>query len=92
MKTNGMMKVYTIWDAKAETHTQPFFADGEPVAVRMFERAAMETSHTMHTHPGDFTLFEIAEWDDIDGLMHPHEVKRSIINAIHLPFWKAERG
>lgn len=86
------MKIYTIYDSKIEGYTTPFFAPSELAAIRMFERAAMNPDHTMHTHPADFTLFEIGEWEEHSGEITPASVNRSVINALHLPFWASKEN
>jgi len=86
------MKIYTIYDSKADAHTQPFFAQDAAVATRMFERAAMNKDHTMHTHPFDFTLFELGDWNEKTAVIKPLRAAKSIINAAALPMWQAGEG
>lgn len=82
--------IFSIWDAKLQAYMQPFFAVNEAVAVRAFEVAAMNPQHTMHSHPGDFTLFQVGEFDEKSGEISDVMPSRAIVQAIHLPFWQRE--
>lgn len=82
-------KAYAIHDSKIGAFTAPFFVRNEGLAIRSFERAAMNPEQTMHTHPADFTLFEIGWYDEQTGSL-VGEQPRSIINGIHLPMWAAK--
>lgn len=80
-------RIYAIYDSKAMAYLQPFFASGDEVAVRSFERAALNPEHTMHTHPGDFTLFRIGDWSEYDGHIEIQVPVYSVINGLHLTMW-----
>ena len=74
--------VYSVFDSKADAYLQPFFAPTRGVAVRMFETAAQDVAHDFHRHAGDFTLFEIGEFDEVKGTLVPYEVKYNCGAAI----------
>lgn len=61
------MKIFSIYDSKAEAYLQPFFADTEGVAERMAQQAANDESHMFHQHAGDYTMFQVGEWDQEKG-------------------------
>lgn len=60
-------KVYSVYDSKAEVFKAPFVTVTRAVAIRMFRSAAMDPEHDFYKFGGDFTLFEIGEWDDRTG-------------------------
>ncbi len=76
------MKIFTIHDSKAEAYIQPFFAINEGVALRLFQTAAMDEHHDFHRHAADYTLFEIAEFDEITGTIEPLQAIKNLGNAI----------
>lgn len=59
-----MMKMFTVYDQKAEAYLQPFFANSKGVAIRMFAEAVNSQDHQFAKYPADFTLFEIGSFDD----------------------------
>lgn len=58
------MKMFAIYDSKAEAYLAPIFCPTTAVALRMFRQAAEEEGHTFHKHAGDYTLFELGEWNE----------------------------
>ena len=67
-----MQGIFTIYDSKAETCLPPFFSPNSATAIRDFEVAANDTSTVFYKHAADYTLFEIASWDDQTGHIEPH--------------------
>lgn len=62
-----IMKVYSVFDSKATAFLQPFFAVNRAVALRSFARAVNEEGSDFHLYAGDYTLFELGEWDQMSG-------------------------
>ncbi|WNK13634.1 MAG: nonstructural protein [Microvirus sp.] len=63
MKTN----VYSVFDAKTDAFAQPFFAPTNGSALRSFISAAQDPATLLSKHPGDYSLYQIGEFDDDDG-------------------------
>lgn len=63
------LKVFTVYDSKAEAYLQPFFSVSTGAAVRMFSDAITDSNHQFHKHAADYTLFHIGEYDDTNGLL-----------------------
>ncbi len=61
------MKIFSVYDSKAEAYLQPIFCKTTAVAVRMFEAAAADAGHDFGKFSGDYTLFELGEWDEQVG-------------------------
>jgi len=57
-------KVFTVFDAKAESYLPPFYQVSSGMACRVFEDTVNDPGHQFHRHPGDFTLFEVGTFDD----------------------------
>lgn len=58
------LKMFSIYDQKADSYTTPFFMHNEAVAIRTFRDMAVDTSHQIGKNPSDYTLFFLGEWDD----------------------------
>ena len=58
------MKVFSVYDSKAEAFLPPFFSPTTAVGVRVFEAAANDVEHVFRTFGADFTLFELGEFDE----------------------------
>lgn len=59
-----ILKIFAIYDAKAEAYNQPFFLHNEGQATRGFSDAVNDKNSIMGKHPADFTLFRIGTFDD----------------------------
>lgn len=68
-----ILKIFSVYDTKAESYIQPFYAPTCGVAVRNFEAAANEEGHAFHKHSADYGLFELGEFDDANGKITRHE-------------------
>ena len=62
-----IVKMYSIYDSKAEAYMQPFFAQSNGVAIRSFTNAANDKGSAIGQYPTDFTLFELGSFDDSNG-------------------------
>jgi len=58
------MKIYTIYDSKAEAYLQPFFMQSNGAAIRAFTDLANDPQHVFGKHPEDYTLFDIGVYDE----------------------------
>lgn len=70
------MRVYSIYDSKAQAYSNPIYSGNNATAIRAFTKAAKQEGHDFNTFAGDYTLFCIAEWDDNTGTftnVEPHE-------------------
>lgn len=60
-------KAFAVYDSKVKAFMSPHFASAAGHAIRSFEAAANDEKTTLCTHPEDFTLFEVGEYDDQNG-------------------------
>lgn len=58
------LKMFSIYDAKAEAYMRPFFAPTNAAAIRSITDAANDNTHPIGQHPEDYSLFVIAEFDE----------------------------
>lgn len=66
------MKILSIYDVKAEAFNPPFHALTKGEAIRNFQSACTDPKTTLHQYPEDFTLYELAEFDQNTGSIEKH--------------------
>lgn len=59
-----ILKVYSVYDSKAEAYLSPMFFQTKGQAIRSFGEVANDSSHQIGKYPEDFTLFELGEFND----------------------------
>lgn len=79
-----IMKICSIWDAKAEAFTQPMFFHSSSAAVRAFADAVNAPESIHSKHPEDYTLFELGAWDEREGKILVQKAPVSLAVGIHL--------
>lgn len=77
-----LMKMFTVYDCKAEAHLPPFYCNAAAVALRNFSAAADDSSHAFHRNAADYTLFEIGIFDDETAGIKMHEAKVNLGTAL----------
>lgn len=78
------MCLYSVYDSKAESYSQPFFAVNDAVARRMFEQACNDGETPVCAHPEDYTLFRVGDWSSEAGKVQGLEAPVAIARAIEL--------
>ena len=63
--------VFAVYDRKAEAYGMPIFFAAKGQAVRAFDDQCNQAGSMMNLHPQDYTLYQIGEYTDSDGLMVP---------------------
>ncbi len=59
-----ILKIFTVYDSKAEAYLQPFFMPSAGVAMRAFGDLVNDMATQFYKHSADYTLFEIGSFDD----------------------------
>lgn len=77
-----ILKIFTVYDSKAEAFLPPFFQATKAMAQRVFETVANDPKHQFGAHPADYTLFEIGEFNDESAEIVPHKTPKNIGLAI----------
>jgi len=65
------LKVFSVYDSKAEAFLTPFFSGTTATALRSFEAACNDPQHDFLKYGADYTLFEIGSWDSSKGVLIP---------------------
>ena len=76
------LKVFAIYDAKAESYLPPFHMTATGLALRAFQDMACDKSHQIGQHPEDYTLFELGEFDQFKGQYKIPPNKKPLGNAL----------
>ena len=69
-----MMKMFAIYDVKADFYANPFTARTTAEALRSFAQAANDEKITISQNPEDFALYELAIYDEQTGQISPLDV------------------
>ncbi len=64
-----IMKIFSVYDSKAEAYLPPFFFASTGQAVRAFADNCNEENSMLCKHPEDYTLFELGTWDDANAMV-----------------------
>lgn len=75
-------KIFAVYDSKAEAHLPPFTSLTTAVAIRQFQATVDNLESDFARFPGDYTLFELGEWDQNTGNITMHEAKRNLGTAL----------
>lgn len=75
-------KIYSIFDTKTGSYSQPFYSPSKGDAIRTFIDLANDKHIQIGKHPEDFTLFEIGEFDYLTAKFICHNTPQSLGVAI----------
>lgn len=81
-----MIKVFTVFDTKAEAYLQPFFMQTRGQAIRAWSDSVNDEQTQFFRHPADFVLYEIGEYDELQGTIRMYDAKISL--GVALEFHK----
>ena len=72
------LKIFSIYDSKAEMYHQPFYMQTQSMAVRQFLDMANDSETMIGKHPEDYTLFYVGEYDDHTASFNLEDTKISL--------------
>ena len=64
-----LLKMFSVFDAKADAFLPPFFLHNNGLALRTFGDACNMKDHQFGKHPEDYTLFELGAFEDGSGTL-----------------------
>lgn len=79
-----MYKVYNVWDEGVKVFTSSFNAINDGQAKRVVEDDVNRQGHPFNAHTGQFTLFEIGDYDETKGLHIPYKTPIEVVSLIRL--------
>lgn len=71
--------IYTIYDSKGETYTEPMFHDNDAVAIRWASGVVNNPEHPLARFPEDFTMFLLGEYDPNTATFDIRETPKSVL-------------
>lgn len=77
-------RMFIIYDKKAGIYNKPFFFVNEHVAQRAAQELIDNGDSQIAQHPEDFTMFEIGEYDDVEGKITEWTNKLPLVEFHHL--------
>lgn len=77
------LKVFGVWDAKAEAFLPPFFLPETAMAVRSFGDAVNDRGHAFSRNPQDYTLFGLGEYDCATGIFDA-PAQTTLVNGVQV--------
>ena len=78
------MKLFTIYDVKSESYSAPTLNPARGQAIRQFADAVNSDDGVLSTHPEDFTLFELGDFDMKTGVITLLDAKEAVANGVDL--------
>jgi hypothetical protein len=72
-----LVKMFTVFDSKAEAYLPPFFLNSTGLACRSFTETSNDPNSSICKYAADYTLFEIGTFDDQKGAItqiEPHNL------------------
>ncbi len=66
------MKLFTVHDTKAKLYQNPMFMKTAVEALRAFEQGCKDEKTNLNKYPEDYTLVEIAEFNEENGVITPY--------------------
>ncbi|RYF45625.1 MAG: hypothetical protein EOO38_15670 [Cytophagaceae bacterium] len=78
------LKIFAVYDSKAEAYLQPFFMPSRGTALRAFTDAVNDPQGSFQKHAADYTLFELGEYNDADASITELTPKVNLANAREL--------
>lgn len=81
------LKIYAVYDSKIEAFNQPFYSRTRGEALRSWTDAVNRDTDPSGTnnfklHSGDYSLFELGEFDDSSAKFHLHTAPISLGTAL----------
>lgn len=78
----SVLKMFAVYDSKAECYDKPFCMLTKGECIRGFSEAAQDPKSHLGKYPGDYTLFEIGEYEQNTGNITVHKVKLNLGTAL----------
>lgn len=80
-----IQKVFAVYDSAAKAYLNPFQLPREEMAIRAFRDVINSPSHELASHPEDYCLFLLGEFDNRTGQYINHQPgPQSLATALSL--------
>lgn len=75
------LKVFSIFDEKAQTFSRPMLMVHKGEAIRAFQDVVADKSSMIAKHPDDYKLYCLGSFDDVSGKMEALDIPEFMNNA-----------
>lgn len=72
------VKLYSIYDVKAEAFNHPYTAINDQMAMRNVQMELNNEKSIMRQFPADYKLYCVGELEDRDGIIQPENPARLV--------------
>lgn len=79
-----MLKIFSVYDQKAEFFSNPYYDRTTAAGIRQFEAAVNDPGSRLFAAAADYTLFELGEFDEQSGSFHLHDAAANLGNGLAL--------
>lgn len=76
-----ILNIFSIFDEKAQAFSRPVLFNALGQALRSFSDLAKDKTTDIASHPEDFSLYHIGEFDDADAQIKSYPQPRLIARA-----------
>ena len=73
------MKLYSVYDTKAQAYVSLFCSETDGLASRLVEGAASDPGTSLYKYAEDFAVYCLGEWDVVSGLISPIVPPRHVV-------------
>lgn len=77
-----VLVVVSVRDSAVDAYSRPFYVPTIGMAVRSFQDEVNNPESPMYKHPADYTLFELATFDEDTGKFHNLDVPRQVMRGV----------
>jgi hypothetical protein len=78
------LKMFSVFDTKAEAYLPPMFFPTRGVAIRAFSQAAADEAHDFCKYSDDYVLFELGTFDPASAVFACHVTPVNLGSATSL--------
>lgn len=61
--------VFSVFDAAAKAYIPPFILPNRAMGQRVFWECSNAPDHMFFKHPQDYSLYHVADFDDVTGVI-----------------------
>lgn len=75
------LKIFSVYDEKAQVYRSPFYLKHKGEAMRSFSDLVNDDKTIINKHPEDYKLYYLGVFDDVSGKMGSRDTPEFICNA-----------
>lgn len=75
-------KIFAVYDSKAAAYLPPWISENAATAIRRFEASVQNPETDFARFPGDYTLFELGDWDQHSGEIRMNQAHTNLGTAL----------